>query len=787
MYKQQLNDNKSVDHGQVKLQVVPAKNKSVNDKNDIGKALLCGGRGQFHTNEFDPDKPDKKLTAYEPITFDYICKVVDEPSTYSKPQAQWVIFSTLLSRNFKAQEDKGEFWFLWVDIDEDAQPVHLVKKHLISVIGKCQFEIYTTSSATEENQKSRILVPLNAPLNGTDWVLFQEALNDCLKALGVIPDRAAERPAQLCYLPNKGTFYKSLSNRDDNLFNPGKRFSSAIAEKKLAIVAAEQETQKRREVAAKRKADLLYTGGTSKNLIGAFKETYTVEDILLQAGYKQRGNTFCHPNSSSGSYAASVKDGRVNSLNGTDPLNVGNGAHDAFSAFCVLFHEGDKKAALIDAGNEWVKIAGEPWNKVNRSEYKKQEAKPNKSTTKPFIGDVPKNHAVKFKHVKELNNGETKILATRENLEVLMKYKNIGVAYDVIKKRPVITNVKSLRGEEENSVIARLKSECALHGLAKSVVDEQLMTIMHDNAWNPVTRWLSNIQRTKNHNPIDDLVDALPVGNKEWAKVAFYRWFIQCVAAADTSQRSANKNALPKYESVLTFYGSQGLLKTAFIRALLPLNIKDYLKDGVQLDLNKPDSKTEALSAWLTELGELDSTFKKSDISALKAFLSRQEDEIRKPYARAASIMPRQTSFFASVNEEKFLRDGTGNRRYFPIVVNAQLIIPNDFDCTDLWAFVWGEYIKGEQWWLTREEELLQQCALKNHEDNMFESMVLDEYDFKKPANTNGLMGYDILDVLRIARTSSNRTKLGLALKQLGVQKDGRAYLLPPRRISYTH
>ena len=61
-------------------------------------------------------------------------------------------------------------------------------------------------------KKSRILILLKAPLNGIDWVLSQQSLNDALDALGVTPDRANERTAQLCYLPNRGTFYKSLSN-----------------------------------------------------------------------------------------------------------------------------------------------------------------------------------------------------------------------------------------------------------------------------------------------------------------------------------------------------------------------------------------------------------------------------------------------------------------------------------------------------------------------------------------------------------------------------------------------
>lgn len=378
---------------------------------------------------------------------------------------------------------------------------------------------------------------------------------------------------------------------------------------------------------------------------------------------------------------------------------------------------------------------------------------------------------------------EKKALATRKNLEFLISHLKINVGYDIIKNRPIVTGIKSLLGEEENSLIAFLKSNCGLYGLNKSIVDEQLNVIMQDNAENLVVKWLSTITRTKTHNPINELVDSLPVSNKVWAKIAFNRWFIQCVSAADQSIHSGNKHALPKYESVLTFYGGQGLLKTAFIRSLLPKSLKGYLKDGILLDLSKADSKTEALSSWLTELGELDSTFKKSDISALKAFLSKQEDEIRKPYARAASILPRHTSFFGSVNEERFLRDPTGNRRYLPVIINSEMILPNTFDSTDLWAFIWQEYINGAQWWLTKEEEIHQQKALKLHEDNSFEEMLLDEFLFDEDHRPQLLTGNDILDAIKVARSRAHSTSMGTALKKLGIQKNNyREYMMPRTR-----
>jgi len=393
---------------------------------------------------------------------------------------------------------------------------------------------------------------------------------------------------------------------------------------------------------------------------------------------------------------------------------------------------------------------------------------------------------IQFPHVKENSQGVLTPLPTRLNLECLMTHIKIKVNFDVIRYRPLISGVKSMKGEEENSLIAHLKSECGFYGLNKSIVDEQLTAIMQDAQINPVVDCIKNLKRTKKIDPIHELVEFLPFKNKAWVKIAMRRWLIQCIAAADKNEHSGNNQALPKYESVLTFFGSQGLLKTAFIRALIPKELNNYIKDGILLDLNRTDSKVEALSSWLTELGELDSTFKKSDISALKAFLSRQEDEIRRPYAKAASIMPRSTSFFASVNEERFLRDSTGNRRYLPITVTGKLDL-KDFDILDLWAHVWQLYCEGEQWWLTDSEEEIQKTALEAHEDNSIEELLFDEFIFEESWRGVALTGNQILDELKMNRSRANSMNLSQCLKKQGIEKKtDRKYLMPKIRFFAT-
>ncbi len=179
----------------------------------VAEPQMTSGIGQCHTYEADPQKPKKKLTPYLAIGRTGICVMVDNPPSVSKTQGQWLISSTLPCRTFKEQEEKGLFWVLWADFDKNPPPLPELAVIVESILGGADFELYNTRSATEANQKARLLIPLETALSGKDYVMVQEILNDKFEVLGVIPDRANQGAGQLCYLPNKGELYSSVSKR----------------------------------------------------------------------------------------------------------------------------------------------------------------------------------------------------------------------------------------------------------------------------------------------------------------------------------------------------------------------------------------------------------------------------------------------------------------------------------------------------------------------------------------------------------------------------------------------
>ena len=180
---------------------------------------VTSGFGQYHTNEFDSSKPTRKLKSYISVGLEDIRAYVDNPKQTLKQKAQWIIPSTLPSRSFEEQSLKGEYHFLWADLDKQPKPISYVRDVLRKIMD-ADFEIYTTSSATKEKPKARILIPLANALSPQEWMISQQALNKLLCQSEINPDIANERSAQLCYLPNRGEYYETAFERNANYLNP---------------------------------------------------------------------------------------------------------------------------------------------------------------------------------------------------------------------------------------------------------------------------------------------------------------------------------------------------------------------------------------------------------------------------------------------------------------------------------------------------------------------------------------------------------------------------------------
>ena len=181
-----------------------------------------------------------------------------------------------------------------------------------------------------------------------------------------------------------------------------------------------------------------------------------------------------------------------------------------------------------------------------------------------------------------------------------------------------------------------------------------------------------------------------------------------------------------KWDTMLTFSGPQGIGKSTFIRYLG----RDWFSDSLQSFEGK--EAYESLSGmWILEIGEL-SALNRSETNAAKQFLSKIEDSYRPAYGRRLERHPRKCIFFATTNDKDFLKDATGNRRFWIIPVginkptkNIWHDLPNEVD--QIWAEAYFYWQMGESLLLSAEAENLAKTAQKEHKsEDELEGVILE-------------------------------------------------------------
>lgn len=184
-----------------------------------------------------------------------------------------------------------------------------------------------------------------------------------------------------------------------------------------------------------------------------------------------------------------------------------------------------------------------------------------------------------------------------------------------------------------------------------------------------------------------------------------------------------------QFDSILTMYGPQGVGKSMFWSILVGPWFTDLMTN-----IGKKDAWHELQGVWIVELGEL-TALSNASVEKIKAFVSRKDDRFRRAYGRLVESHPRQCIFVATTNQHNFLKDVTGNRRFWiaDLSKNTEPTksvwedLPGEVD--QIWAEAYALYEAGTEK-LFLDEEMEKESELIQQRFSSYDSRkdLIEEY-----------------------------------------------------------
>ena len=322
-----------------------------------------------------------------------------------------------------------------------------------------------------------------------------------------------------------------------------------------------------------------------------------------------------------------------------------------------------------------------------------------------------------------------------------------------------------------NSIVIRAKREQVLRkGSPKAEISEYVAS-EEVPEYNPVQAFLKELPEWDGQNHIAKVFNRIPGLSSElqyfltiWLRSAVAHWL--------------QMDMLHGNECVPTLIGSQGCGKTTFVRRLLPVFLREYYLDHLNL-ANKFDKEMAMTNNLFVNIDEIDAIHQ-SQQSSLKQTLSVCKVNGRPIFGRTQEDRPRFASFVATTNNRHPLKDATGSRRFICILIPDGQLIDNsgDIDYGQLYAQVVYELneLQAPYWFNNDEVTRIQQLNQDFMEQKDITEMVSACFRRPEKDEPSKLMNGDqLIAVIQgeyptLPNTPGTKVKLGKAMKALGYE-----------------
>jgi predicted P-loop ATPase len=586
--------------------------------------------------------------------------------------------------------------------------------------------IYSTHSHTPEEPRLRMVIPLSREVSPDEYGALSRLIAEEI-GMDYFDDSTYE-PHRLMYWPSTPSDGEYIFKRiDGEKVDPDTYLRKLSDWRDCSLWPTSSRQSEVLERNLKKQQDPLEKEG----LVGAYCRAYSIEDVI---------ETFLPD-----IYEPSAVDGRYDYIPGESSAGVV--IYD--SKFAYSHHATDPACGKLLNSFDLVRVHkfGELDEKASfRAMSEFASSDPN---VKKLIASERKEAAQRefsdddWEKLLEYEKNITAVKSTISNLLLILSYdpEITGIRYNQLASQIYGFNLpwerphETWRDADEAQLVAYVNAHYG------STFNERFYRIAvtkvaDDRAYHPIKDYLNSLPEWDGVARVDTLlIDYLGAEDTPYVRAVIRKTLVAAVARIFKPGT--------KFDSILVLNGPQGIGKSTLFAKIGG----EWFSDSLSISDMKDKTAAEKLQGyWILELGEL-AGIKKMDVETVKSFITRADDKYRPSYGRTVESHLRQCIIVGSTNTDGgFLRDITGNRRFWPVKVTGNSALkPWDLENIDqLWAEALEGYKEGEQLFLTgelAEEARVQQREAMESDDR--EGLVADYLDTLLPVEWDQMDLYE--------------------------------------------
>ena len=601
--------------------------------------------------------------------------------------------------------------------------------------GDTEWVAYSTHKHTKDHPRLRIIFPLAKPV-GPD--AYQAIARRLASDIGMdLFDDTTYEPERLMYWPSTASDgeYKYVENSGEYLdpeavlalYDDWRDTSTwPVSSRQTDIILRD----------AKKQGDPLAKPG----LVGAFCRTYTIPEAIekfLPEEYTATGkpDRYTYTKGSTTAGLVLYEDGKFAfSHHGTDP--VSGKLVNAFDL--VRLHKfrdqdddvrSDTKVNNLPSYVAMCELARED------DAVKAEEDRERIEKMKTYFDDDFVDVDFDAEWMRDLTRDKKgTIESTPQNVKLILeKDPNLcgRVAYNDFSFRTVLLQNLPWRSKDRGAVWKDADDSCLRNYLSEvygikgaNLIGDACAEVFMRNHFHPVRDYIRGLKWDGEKRAETLWIDYLGAKDTSYVRTVTRKHLIAAVA------RVFRPGC--KFDNVVILTGPQGIGKSTMLKKLG----REWFSDSLTTVQGK-EAYEQLHGVWIAELGELYAT-KKSESEAVKQFLSKTEDSFRVAYGHHTADFPRQCVFYGTTNDTLFLRDRTGNRRFWPVEVTGKgrksFTDFTDEEVGQVWAEAYQLYRSGESLFLDPEMEKEASQAQEAHSELSEKMGLIEEYlDTKLP------------------------------------------------------